>query len=164
MLPLISSQFCATGESKIGSASYFITDNEPANGTAISHILRTIDPTFRRTDRSKRWICCLPHTLNLVAQAFLLGEDPGQFEANVQGAELSNNPEELQELWRERGFIGKLINIIRFIRGSPYRRVQFEKIKVGERGDIAWLAAEDIEDEHQLEVRSQRVSFMLPAN
>ena len=72
--------------------------------------------------------------------------------------------EELQEIWRARGFIGKLINIIRYIRRSPNQRVEFERIKVDECGDIEWLAAEDIEDEQQLEVRGQGVSFILSAN
>src|SRR5204863_6798904 len=104
-----------------------------------------------------------PHTLTLVAQAFLLGDDPKLFEANVHGAELRNSLEELQKTWRARGFIGKLINIIHSIRRSPKQRTEFERIKVDERGDIEWLAAEDIEDEQQLEVKDQRVSI-LPAN
>jgi hypothetical protein len=133
--------------------NYFITDNEGANGTAIDHILGAIEPTYKRTDRSKRWVRCLAHTLNLVAQAFLHGHDPELFEAKVQGAELTNNIMELQNLWRGCGFIGKLINIIRSIRRSPKQRVEFERIKVNECGDIEWLAMEDIEDEQQLEER-----------
>ena len=133
---------------------YFITDNEAANGTAIDHILGAIESTYKKADRPRRWVRCLPHTLNLVAQAFMLGHDPELFEANVQGAELTNNMTELQNLWRARGFIGKLVNIIRYIRRSPKQRVEFERIKVDECGDIEWLAAEDIEDEQQLEVRN----------
>jgi hypothetical protein len=132
---------------------YFISDNEAANGTTIDHILGAIETTYKRADRSKRWIRCLPHTLNLVAQAFILGDDPKLFEANVHGAELRNSLEDLQKIWQARGFIGKLINVIRYIRRSPKQRTEFERIKVDERGDIEWLAAEDIEDEQQLEVR-----------
>ena len=84
----------------------------------------------------------------------MLGHDPELFEANVQGAELTNNMIELQNLWRARGFIGKLVNIIRYIRRSPKQCVEFERIKVDECGDIEWLTAEDIEDEQQLEVRN----------
>jgi len=51
---------------------YFITDNEAANGTAIDHILVAIEPTYKKTDRPMRWIRCLPHTLNLVAQVFMI--------------------------------------------------------------------------------------------
>ena len=133
---------------------YFITDNEAANGTAIDHILGAIESTYKKADRPRRWVRCLPHTLNLVAQAFMLGHDPELFEANVQGTELTNDMTELQNLWRACGFIGKLVNIIHYIRRSPKQRVEFERIKVDECGDIEWLAAEDIEDEQQLEVRN----------
>ena len=77
---------------------YFITDNEAANGIAIDHILGAIESTYKKVDRPRRWVRCLPHTLNLVAQAFMLGHDPELFEANVQGAELTNNMTELQNL------------------------------------------------------------------
>ena len=131
---------------------YFITDNEASNGTAIDHILGEIEPTYKKTDRPKRWIRCLPHTLNLIAQAFLLGENPESFAANVELAEFQNSLEELHELWQSRGFIGKLTNIVRHIRRSPKQREDFEKIKIDESGDIEWLAVEDIENERQLEL------------
>ena len=137
---------------------FFITDNEASNGVAIDNVLSTVETTYRKADRSKRWIRCLPHTLNLVAQAFLLGDDPESFALSVGLAELRNDPEELQELWRSRGFIGKLTNIIRYIRRSPKQREEFERIKVDESGDIEWLAVEDIEDEQQLEVRRPTIS------
>jgi hypothetical protein len=127
-----------------GRINYFITDNEASNGTAIDHILRAIDPNYKRVDRQRRWIRCLAHTLNLTAQAFLLGENPETFEATVQGAELRNDIDELQRIWRDRGFIGKLTNIIRSIRRSPKQRTKFERIKVDASGDVEWLAAEEI--------------------
>src|SRR6266480_7794632 len=71
---------------------YFITDNEASNGTAIDGVLSAIDPTYKKVDRSKRRIRCLPHTLNLVAQAFIHGQDPLVFERSVQEAELQNDP------------------------------------------------------------------------
>jgi len=147
-----------------GRIGQFITDNEPANGTAIDHILFAIDPTYKKADRSRRWIRCLAHTLNLVSQAFLLGENPEKFQARVLGAEAVNDLDELQALWRDRGFIGKLTNIVRYIRKSPKQRGEFERVKVSECGDIEWLAVEDVEDERQLEVRSQHLSFILSAD
>ena len=135
-----------------GRIGFFITDNEASNGVAIDHILSMVETTYRKADRSKRWIRCLPHTLNLAAQVFLLGDDPESFAAGVGLAEFRNDLEELQELWRSRGFIGKLTNIIRHVRRSPKQREEFERIKVDESGDIEWLAVEDIEDEHQLEL------------
>jgi hypothetical protein len=46
---------------------FFITDNEASNGVAIDHVLSAVETTYKKADRSKRWIRCLPHTLNLVA-------------------------------------------------------------------------------------------------
>jgi hypothetical protein len=115
-------------------------NNEAANGTAIDHVLSAIDPGYKKTNWSKHWIR-FPHILNLVAQAFLLGENPEIFEATAHGAELKNDPEELRQIWRERGFIGKLTNIIRSVWRSPKQRDMFESIKVDESGDIEWLVA-----------------------
>ena len=137
-------------EDQIG---YFITDNEASNGTAIDGVLSAVDPTYKTVDRSKRWIRCLPHTLNLVARAFIYGQDPLVFETSVQEAELKNDSVELRKIWRTHGFIGKLWNIINFMRRSPKRRLEFEKIKVDESGDVEWLAVQDVEDEQQLEVK-----------
>jgi hypothetical protein len=94
-----------------GRIGYFVTYNEPSNGTTIDHILAAIDPTYKKADRSRRWIRCLAHTLNLVSQTFLLGENPEKFEARVLGAELVNDLGELEMLWRDRGVVGKLKNI-----------------------------------------------------
>ncbi len=55
---------------------------------------------------------------------------------SVKTAELHNNLEELQKLWRSRGFIGKLMNIIRSIQRSPKQRKVFKSIKVDESGDV----------------------------
>ena len=141
---------------------YFITDNEAANGTAIDHILEVIEPTVKKIDRRRRWVRCLAHTLNLVAQAFLFGSDPERFEANVEGAELHNNTDELRKIWKDRAFIGKLADLIGYIRRSPKQRAEFERIKVDDGGDIKWLAVEDIEDEPQLEVKySPLLIFLL---
>jgi hypothetical protein len=71
----------------------------------------------------------------------LFGENLEIFEATVHGAELKNDPEELRQIWRERGFIGKLTNIIRSVWRSPKQRDMFESIKVDESGDIEWLVA-----------------------
>ena len=104
---------------------YFITDNEASNGTAIDHIIEVIEPTVKKTDRRRRWVRCLAHTLNLAAQAFLFGRDPELFVANVEGAELHNNMDELRMIWKDRAFIGKLTNIVGYIPRSPKQRAEF---------------------------------------
>ena len=67
-------------------------------------------------------------------------------------AELTGDLDVLTDLWRKRGFIGKLSNI-RHIRRSPKQRVGFERIRVTDNtGDVHWIAVEEVEDDEQLEV------------
>jgi hypothetical protein len=125
---------------------YIVTDNEPANGTAIDHTLEGLEPEIyqpiktkkaKRAELRKRWIRCSAHSLNLISQAFLFGQDPEKFIVRTDGAELTSHLEELDELWRARGFIGKLSNIIRYIRRSPKQRAEFERIRVNDdAGDV----------------------------
>jgi hypothetical protein len=98
---------------------YIITDNEAANGTAVDNIFEPLEPEVywriktkkaRKTELRKRWVRCLAHTLNLISQAFLLGQDPEQFFLRTDMAELTDL-DVLTDLWRKRGFIGKLSDI-----------------------------------------------------
>ncbi len=142
--------------------AYFITDNEPANGVAVDHILEELEPEIyrsiktkkiKRSEFRKRWIRCFAHSLNLISQAFLFGQDPEGFLIKTDGAELTGHLEEVERLWRTRGFVGKLSNIIRYIRRSPTQRAEFERIQVNDdTGDVYWIAVEEIEDNEQLEV------------
>jgi hypothetical protein len=141
---------------------YIVTDNEPANGTAIDHILEALEPEIyrsiktkkaKRSELRKRWIRCFAHSLNLISQAFLFGQDPEGFLIKTDGAELTGHLEEVDRLWRTRGFIGKLSNIIRYIRRSPTQRAEFERIQVNDdTGDVYWVAVEEVEEHEQLEV------------
>jgi succinate dehydrogenase flavin-adding protein (antitoxin of CptAB toxin-antitoxin module) len=141
---------------------YVVTDNEPANGTGIDHILEVLEPEIyqsiktkkaKRAELRKRWIRCLAHSLNLISQAFLFGKNPEEFIMKTDGVELTGHLEELERLWRTRSFIGKLSNIIRYIRRSPKQRAEFERIRVNDdTGDVYWIAVEEVEDDEQLEV------------
>jgi hypothetical protein len=64
--------------------------------------------------------------LNLVARKILFGKDPDALQEEIQQAK-----EELKdlELWRKKGPIGKLHNIIKYIRWSGQREQLFEKIQ-----------------------------------
>ena len=141
---------------------YIVTDNEAANGTAIDHIFETLEPEVyrqvktkkaRKVELRKRWVRCLAHTLNLISQAFLLGQNPEQFFMNTDMTELTGDLDALTDLWRTRGFVGKLSNIVRYIRRSPKQRAEFERIRVeDDTGDVYWVAVEEVEDDEQLEV------------
>ena len=65
------------------------------------------------------------HIINLIAKAFLFGNKSESFEADVAVAEDISDLEGAMKLWRNQGAIGKLHNVIRFIRASPQRKELF---------------------------------------
>ncbi|KFA45491.1 hypothetical protein S40293_10281 [Stachybotrys chartarum IBT 40293] len=74
-----------------------------------------------RADTEARMMRCFGHILNLVAQSFLYGEDAASFELQSEAYGLLQQVEEDLEHWRAKGPVGKLHNIVKFIRASPQR-------------------------------------------
>ena len=101
---------------------YFITDNASSNDTCITEIIDLIRPDL---DAKERRLRCIGHIINLVAKAFIFGNKSESFEADVAIAESTNDLEIAMKLWRKQGVIGKLHNLIRFIRASPQREALF---------------------------------------
>jgi hypothetical protein len=66
--------------------------------------------------------------LNLVARAFLYGEDFEAFEAESQVFGLLSRQEDDLRHWRKKGPVGKLHNVVRFIRSSPQRSELFKRV------------------------------------
>jgi hypothetical protein len=85
---------------------------------------------------------CLGHVINLAAKAFLYGHETDAFEKNIESfREQSDLLKELK-LWRKRGPLGKLHNIIIFICRTPQRRERFANIRSFdsiEKGDFDHL-------------------------
>ncbi|RKK65969.1 hypothetical protein BFJ71_g17927, partial [Fusarium oxysporum] len=69
---------------------------------------------------------CFGHILNLVAQAFLYGDDAASFELQSEAYDMLKRVEEDLAHWRAKGPVGKLYNIIKFIRASPQRTEAFK--------------------------------------
>ncbi|RYO79483.1 hypothetical protein DL762_008141 [Monosporascus cannonballus] len=88
--------------SKIG---YFTLDNAKNNDTAMEVIGAELG--FEGASRRGR---CLGHTLNLSAKALLFGHDVEAFEASIYGEEALTEAE--HELWRKKGPVGKLHNMV----------------------------------------------------
>jgi hypothetical protein len=59
---------------------------------------------------------CYGHVINLAAKAFLFGDDPVAFELEIKNAEKLKleirYEQELLMLWRKRGSVRKLHNLI----------------------------------------------------
>jgi hAT family C-terminal dimerisation region len=108
----------------------FVGDNASNNDTCVQAILDELDisdPVEKRRSR------CLGHIINLVAEAFIFGKDTEAFTQIADSVDESTpyNSKKMQDAqiaWRKWGPIGKLHNIIVFIRFSTQRREAFRDI------------------------------------
>jgi hypothetical protein len=89
-------------EEKIG---YFTLDNAPNNDTAMD----TIGERFKFCSKERRGRC-FGHVINLVVKAILFGKDADAFESRLGHGDLLATAE--HELWRKRGPVGKLHNLV----------------------------------------------------
>lgn len=72
------------------------------------------------------------HIINLAAQPFLYGKDEEVFSAEVYGVSKDPDMKKQLEVSRKKGPIGKLHNIVTFIRQSPQRRERFRSMEVSQ--------------------------------
>lgn len=98
-----------------------VTDNASENAACLDLLGDELD-----VDTSKRHVRCMGHVINLVAQEILFGQDAESFEESVTN--VTAMEVELQ-MWRKKGPIGKLHNLIRYIFSSESRRALFEKVQ-----------------------------------
>lgn len=112
-------------EYEIGNRfGYFILDNAPSNDNAVRAILQEFNISSEYKQRRLR---CLGHIINLVAQAFLFGQDGAAFE--------SDDYEEMEEVYDEyqkAGPVGQIHFISVFIRSSSQRREDFSRCQLGD--------------------------------
>ena len=85
--------------------------------------------------RLRRRLRCFGHIVNLCAQAFIIGKDAEKICRDLKAAYREGDLKQIGELWRKRGAIGRLHNIVWYIRASPQRHQFFKSIKIS--GDLA---------------------------
>lgn len=122
-------------EIKHQQIGFFVGDNHGSNDKMIritKHSIKGLRPVeFIR-------IRCLGHIINLAAQAFLYGKNEEAMQAAIrQQAADSGELEDLEILeeaeryisttaqWRKMGALGKLMNVVRYIRSSNARYQDF---------------------------------------
>lgn len=103
---------------------YFVMDNATNNDTAVRAVIKAVRPDL---DWKERRIRCAGHILNLSAHAFLFGKAGEAFEHGkaVDKAFIKKEQDEL-DLWRRSGPVGKLHNVVTYIRRTPQRRYKFK--------------------------------------
>jgi hypothetical protein len=112
-------------EQKIGTA---MSDNAKNNDTCLMALYPHFSANFNGSDIKHRRMRCFGHILNLVAKAFLFGDDSTTFEITSDVLEQQQQEQPALEHWRKMGPVGKLHNIVKFIRASPQRMEAFRDI------------------------------------
>ena len=97
-----------------------VCDNASNNDTCLEAFFNRIEPFMDERDVAARRLRCFGHILNLAAQAFLFGSS-GAFELEVDALEQLQQYEDARARWRRKGPVGKLHNVVNFIRASPQR-------------------------------------------
>ncbi len=96
---------------------WFVLDNASNNDTALLELQKTIE-----FDPQKKRLRCAGHITNLAVYVFLYGKDPASFERRMR--EEQTEAARL-DLWRKRGSVRKLHNLIFHITRSDRRRSIF---------------------------------------
>jgi hypothetical protein len=119
-------------EYKIGGRiGFFVLDNASSNDTCVDLVLRKLYPRMNEKQRRRRRLRCLGHVVNLAAQAFLLGSQSQETLDQLGLANGRRDFEAIAKLWRKQGVLGRLHNIVRYIRMTPQRRAEWRKITIG---------------------------------
>ena len=114
---------------------YFMLDNASSNDTAVELILKELCPWMSSKQRRHRRLRCLGHIINLCCQAFLMGRNCDKYLAKLEKHHLRGDYAKVEELWRKFGCLGRLHNLVRYIRLTLQRREEFAAIVVG--GDLS---------------------------
>jgi hypothetical protein len=105
----------------------FVSDNVEANDLATDYVVKTMG--INSNQRRGR---CAGHIINLAAKAFIDGKDINAFTDITGDNGTLQELKEAQAAWRKRGSIGKLHNIVVYVRASPQRREAFKAKKTGD--------------------------------
>ena len=114
-----------------GNIGYFMADNAESNDTCIDAVLRALYSNMSVKQRKARRLRCFGHITNLCAQAFIVGKDSEKICKQLSTAYRDSDIATVEKLWRKRGAVGLLHNIVRYIRLTPQRRGFFAKIQMG---------------------------------
>jgi hypothetical protein len=76
-----------------------------------------------RIDKTQH-IFCFSHIINLIMKSLLFGRNLSAFEKSLIGA----SDEGIARLWRDRGVVGKVHNVVKWIMGSDQRRQGFQEV------------------------------------
>jgi hypothetical protein len=107
---------------------FFTLDNAGTNDTCLHTFLAACQPNVTNDEVKSRRIRCFGHVLNLAAKAFLFGKNADAFEVEDNVLRTLGHELEHRDAWRKYGPVGKLHNVIVFIRRTPQRKELFQSV------------------------------------
>lgn len=113
---------------------FFVLDNAASNDVAVDRILRALHPDMSEGARKRRRLRCLAHVTNLVAKAFYLGPKAENIVDELVLAEHHADFGRMASTWQKQGALGRLQNLVRYIRLTPKRREVFKHCQVDTEG------------------------------
>jgi hypothetical protein len=102
-------------------------DNASSNDTAVDAILRKLHPSMSKANRDARRLRCFGHCVNLAAQTFLLGKSAEKTLNELALQQTEEDYGEMSRTWRKFGVLGRLHNILKYIRMAPQRLQEFRR-------------------------------------
>jgi hypothetical protein len=106
-------------------------DKIGTNDALADLILKELHPTWTTKQRLSRRLRCLSHIANLFARALLFSTGASKKLAALQAKPLKGAVDAKMVFWADKGSIGMLHNVVRFIRASPQRIERFTGVLVG---------------------------------
>jgi hypothetical protein len=91
---------------------YFVLDNALNNDTTLKELGQSMG-----FDLKEKRLRCMGHIFNLIAESYLYGQDASTFDDTFKEA----GPEKRRQLWRQRGELGKLHNLVAHVMASGKR-------------------------------------------
>ena len=114
---------------------YFMANNAESNNTCINAILQALYPGMSAKKRKARRLHCFSYITNLCAQAFIIGVNAEKVCKDLAAAYHNQDLKRIDQLWKKRGAVGLLHNLVRYIQMTPQRRTVFKRIEI--RGALA---------------------------
>jgi hypothetical protein len=98
-----------------------VLDNAKNNDTTLQELssLMGFDPIAKR-------LRCMGHVLNLIAESYFFGQDEASWKDDFKKA----GPGERRKLWRQRGELGKLHNLVAHVMNSGKRTDLFTALQI----------------------------------
>src|ERR1700733_8243300 len=104
----------------LANLGYFVLDNALNNDTTLQELGRKIgfDPKTKR-------LRCMGHILNLLAEAYVFGQDVTRFQKDYDAA----RPPKRRQMWRQRREVSKLYNLVTHVMASGKRSDLFTELQ-----------------------------------